>query len=186
MDRRVWLLVATFAALALAFGTGGFSAAELDRGVSVAVVDHEDAFVGLADPGSQGTRPDWPDEWSPREEPVTVENQRVALFGVYNRFGDTTLRVTARVPDGTSPDVSAVSTTHVAPRRTGLVSGTVDCGQLSGRSHHEVDLTVVVDGTDGGFHGTIDYTVTVLCASAGKTPETSPSTTDNTTETTAD
>lgn len=48
MHRRVWLLVAAFAALSLALGTGGFSAASMDRGVNVAVVeDPADGYVGL-------------------------------------------------------------------------------------------------------------------------------------------
>jgi hypothetical protein len=54
MRRRVWLLVGALAATTLIGGTGSFSAASMDRGVSVNVADHEDAYVGLADPGGVG------------------------------------------------------------------------------------------------------------------------------------
>ena len=48
MHRRVWLLVAGLAALSLALGTGGFSAAELERGLTVNVVDDPaDGHVGI-------------------------------------------------------------------------------------------------------------------------------------------
>jgi hypothetical protein len=45
----VWLLVGALA------GTESFSTASMDRGVSVNVADHEDAYVGLADPVAHGT-----------------------------------------------------------------------------------------------------------------------------------
>jgi hypothetical protein len=47
MRRRVWLLVAVLTALLLAFGTGGFSAAQVDRAVQVSVAEDPNGYVGI-------------------------------------------------------------------------------------------------------------------------------------------
>ena len=171
MNRRTWafLAIAIVAAGSLTLGTSGFSAAEIDRAVSISVADGQaSGFVPLADPGAQGTHPapEWVTDRSQlRENPVTVEDQHVPLFVVHNRF-ETPMDVDARVVRGGLTDVSDIDSRSLDPGETGVVSGTVACGGYAGPA--TVDLTVTAATQSVTAH--IDYQVTVVCASQTPTP----------------
>jgi hypothetical protein len=101
---------------------------------------------------------------------VTQNDPTARLFVVRNGLSDGELRVTARDGDNGEVDLLDVETELVGPT-TGpqAVSGTVDCpANVHGPAR--LDLTVVVDGPDGGLHAEIDYPVTVVCASDASTP----------------
>jgi hypothetical protein len=165
MNRRVWLLVAALAALSLAMGTGGFSAAELDRGVSVSVAEDEHAFVGLADPGAHGEGAYWMPPKHNGETPVTKNDQTTRLFVVRNAFTNEQIRVTAH-GGGDSAATLLHAETEWVGAITGpeAVNGTVECPGPPNNGPTQLDLTVVVDGSDGGLHAKIEYPVTVVCA----------------------
>jgi hypothetical protein len=173
MHRRVWLLVAAFAALSLALGTGGFSAATMDRGVHVSVADHEHAFVGLADPGAHGTHPSpsWihgKDNRLMSESPLQQGEGLTRLVVVKNRFGRTSLDVHARGTDSGDVRLTWSSNTTLHPHDVGVVKGTVDCEGETGPQ--KLDLTVTAEAVDGSLTASIDYPVTVVCASEASTP----------------
>jgi hypothetical protein len=174
MHRRIWLLVAVFAVLALTLGTSGFSAASIDRGIAVNVADDEDAYVGLADPGAHGNHPDWmPPEYS-AETPVTENDSTARLFVVRNALGEGQLRVTARNADDDGVTLVDAETAWVeASTGPEAVSGTVDCPE-GVHGPVRLELTVVADAADSAFRAEIDYPVTVVCATAEPTPTTTP------------
>lgn len=168
--RRTWLLLlaALVVAGALTAGTSGFSAATLDRDVSVTVSDdHRDAFVPLADPGEEGPVPAWVDDADRlREEPVRGQDQRVRLFVVYNRF-ETTMHVDTEVASAEVAEVAEVDSVSIEPDESDVVHGDVDCGGYAGPA--TVDLNVTATTRDTTAH--ITYRVGLVCASGTPTPE---------------
>lgn len=173
VDRRVWLLVALVAAGTLVTGTTGFSAAEVDRGVTVTVADdHAGGFVPLADPGAHGTHPApwWVEDRSRlRGDPVTAGDPRVGLFLVHNRF-PTAMDVTARFDGGEVERVSDLEPTTLERGETGVVAGTVDCGTHRGPG--AVFLNVTVSAESLSAH--VGYRVTVVCAGQSAPGEPAP------------
>jgi hypothetical protein len=168
--RRTWplLLVLVVVAGALTAGTSGFSAAALDRNVSVTVSDdHREAFVPLADPGEEGPPPAWVDDASRlREEPVRSQGQRVRLFVVHNRF-ETPMDVDAQVVRSEVGDVDDVGSVALRPDESGVVHGDVDCGGYAGPT--TVDLNVTATTGEATAH--ITYRVGLVCASPTPTPD---------------
>jgi hypothetical protein len=154
MHRRVWLLVAAFAALSLALGTGGFSAAELDRGVSVSVSDPGNAIVSLYDPGAPNP-PMWvPDQYH-AEPTVTGSDDTVPVVVVYNRFEGTDLTVDVEQQDGIT--LTGATETEVAVGQHAPVTGSIDC--VGGESN--LGLNVTADGDS--MQASIEFDVTVDC-----------------------
>jgi hypothetical protein len=162
MRRNLLLLGAAVVVLALTVGTGGFSAAELERGLSVSVSDSDSALVSLYDPGDTNP-PDWAPETATEEPTVTDADDRVPVVYVHNRFEEQTLRIDLE-PE--SSDVLTDTTpVTVGAGRTEAVPATVDC--VGG--DREVTLTVVAEGD--GMSARIDFPVTVDCrAPATTTP----------------
>jgi hypothetical protein len=161
--RAVWLLLGAVSVLALVVGTGGFSTAAVDRGVSIAVADHDRALVSVWDPGGASAEP-------PRyqgEDPVTPEGTRVKLVVVENRFdaGPIDLRVTERAASPVSVDGSyeGLASGEVAP-----VVADVDCDGHHGRT--EVPLTVHATAVNGEFESEIRYDASVVCPDPTPTP----------------
>ncbi|MFC7177137.1 hypothetical protein [Halosegnis marinus] len=165
MARRLALAVVAVAAVAVfASGAFGFTSATVDRGVSVAVVDDESAFLGLQDrtvecreiPGS-GTQPDESCADTP-------------LLRVTNQFASemTVTRVSIETSDGTS--VRAVDDgldldDDLAVGESGVVRA--DVSGVCDPSGNEVD-TVTLDvtlgvETDGVDATRYDKTLTVTC-----------------------
>lgn len=184
MHRRVLLVVIALAALGLVAGTGGFSAASMDRGVSVTVVDHDEAYVALYDPGSGGTagRPVWlqGSTESPHESPVTSDDERTRLFIVANQFADHTIQVDGSVPGDSAPAVSAIDPVTLAPDEVGSVTAVVECPSVQQEVYYTLDLTVTVDGEGDSVSAEIEYPVTVVCA-ADQPPTPEPTDTDGST-----
>jgi hypothetical protein len=172
MHRRTWLFlaVAVVAAGALTLGTSGFSAAEVDRPVSVSVADDQaSGFVPLADPGAGGTHPapEWVDDPSQlRETPVETEGDRVPLFVVHNRF-ERPLTVDTQFVWGELDDVSDVETVTLEPGETRAVDGSVDCGSHDGPRMVELNVTASTQGVTAN----ITYRATVDCAVSTPTPQ---------------
>jgi hypothetical protein len=143
------------AASALILGSGGFSAAQVDRGVSVSAADHDEAVVSLWDPGAE--RP--PDHAG--EDPVTGSETKVLV--VQNRL-DEPIHVTVTDREGSLVDVagsvdevdSRLGHDPVVP-----VEATVDCRGYHGEQ--SVPLLVEFRTTDGTVGGEIRYDATVEC-----------------------
>ncbi len=175
MHRRTWLFlaVALVAAGSLTLGTSGFSAAQVDRSVTVSVADDQaSGFVPLADPGAGGTHPApaWVDDPSQlREEPVTAADDRVPLFLVHNRF-DRPLTVDTRFVWGELDDVSDLDSVSLEPGETSVVTGSVDCGGHDGPRMVELNVTASM----GGMTAHITYRVSVVCAVQTPTPTPEP------------
>lgn len=163
MDRRVWLLVAAFAALALAFGTGGFSAAEIDRGVTVNVVDDPaEGYVGieyLADPVTV--------TYGSNDRQGEDPRHSVHLLTLRNNLDDP-VRFTVTVEDPTSapPKLSGDADSYELGGATGVArGGTVHLSVpvvCAGDTDRETwALQVTADW--GGVVGELTRDVTVEC-----------------------
>ena len=155
--RLLWLTLGALSVSALVLGTGGFSAAVTDRGVSVAVADHDRALVSIWDPG--GPSPEPPAH--PGEDPVTPNDTRVKLLVVENRIDGTTLdlQVSARADSPVSVDGS---NDGLGSGNTAAVFADVDCNGHTGRV--DAPLTVEATATDGGFHSVIQFDASVVCS----------------------
>jgi hypothetical protein len=170
MDRRVWLLMATFAALALALGTGGFSAAELDRGVQVSVVEDGDAFVGIHSQDSI-TIP-----YGSNDEQGNDGGAEVQLMTLENNFGEPmTFDVTVHDPTSTPPNLGQGSDGYDSftldatdgPRG---VSFPVVCAAAGGSETWTVSITA----RSPGVTAEIDRSVTIECVKQNGESESTP------------
>lgn len=155
MSRRLWLLAALSVVAMLTIGSGGYSSASMDRGVSVGVAGHQDAAVSLWDPGAHGD--------VPHEDPVTATDSRTTLFLVQNRFPDTAIDVTARVAE--APPGVRVTAIETASLPAGVptrepIRGTVHCGGQHGPTRVLLDVTA----SGSGLRASISFPVTVVCA----------------------
>lgn len=166
VSRLIWLLVVALVVPALVVGTGGFSAATLDRGVTVSVADHDQAAVSLWDPGARDdhSTADVPRDWL-REDPVTDDDPTTTLVVVKNRLGHS-IDVTASAVDAPAGvTVASVEAVTLEPGDVGRVDATVDCGDRTGGVQAPIDLRVHADGE--GFAADIDYQVHVVCGAPG-------------------
>ena len=119
--RRLLMLGAAVAVLASVGGTGGFSTANADRGVQVAVVDDEQAYLGI------------------ESENVTGETWNVT---VTNRFPDgATAEVTVEVGDRTD------STTLGAGASERLTLTGVACGATANLTASAGDGSVAIEAS---------------------------------------
>jgi hypothetical protein len=158
MARRVWLLIAAVAALALVTGTGGFSAAQMDRGMTVNVAADGEAYVGLYDPGAAHP-PTWATAY---RDGSATSNGTVPLVAVRNQFAGTDLTVTVRsARPGRAPVGIDTRQATLGWGEQKVIMTDVNCtGQKK-----PVKLTVVATGEDRGLHAEISHTVWVPCQS---------------------
>jgi len=120
------IALAVLAGTGLLLGTFGFSAASAERGVSVAVVDDENAMVGYQ-----------------ASDRLAPEGQRVDLVTVTNRLpGD--VAVTDVTVDADSFAIKDLSEPTLSPGTTAVVSGTVDC--TPGETE-TVEVSVTLEGS---------------------------------------
>ncbi|WP_439027431.1 hypothetical protein [Haloarchaeobius sp. DT45] len=121
--RRVSLVLALAAAVALTSGTTGFSAVEADRSVQVSVVGDDEALVGYATP-----------------ESLAVEDgDRVTLLEVENRLGAPLHHVAVEVATGGGVTVAVDSRPGaVGVGQVRRVTAEVTCEEAA-------SATVVVD-----------------------------------------
>lgn len=164
--RLLAALLGLVVATSLVFGTGGFSAASLERGVEIGVApDHGQAIISLWNPGDEpgSTQMDTANQ-------VTADGDGVPILVVKNRFSDS-VDVTVRAHEGS---VVAIEGSHdnLAPESMVTISGEVDCQSVSGVT--DVPLVVSVNSRDGSFAGVIDYSTTVHCS-----PPSDPTATDS-------
>jgi hypothetical protein len=171
--RLVWVALIAAAVAGLVYGTGGFTAAEVQRGVSVSTAPHDEAFLTLYDPGA-GSDGDRPTVFAGTlgEEPVGPGGDRVRVLLVANRFPGTaplSLDVDGRAvesPRGTSvSDVEGPS--GLRRGDYGWVRATVDCGSHRGPTPIGFELTAVGDG----LSVVVEYEATVVCIAP---PDTKP------------
>jgi hypothetical protein len=163
--RVLWAALAVASVSALVFGTGGFSAATVDRGVSMVVSDHDRALVSIWDPG--GPTPEPPSYAG--EDPITPNDTRVKLLVIENRFRDQALDVRVTERSG-SPVAVDGGYDGLSPEQIAPISADVDCNGHHGRV--DALLTVEATAVDGGFESTIVYDASVVCPA----PEPSPTT----------
>ena len=130
MRKRSWLLLLALALVVGVTGTGGFSAAEADRNVAVAVTDDENAYVGY----------DAPEDVSLN----TTAEDETALLTVTNRL-HTPIEITNVNVEPASANVTVEKPTgEFDPGDEKTVSLT-DCEEDTGET---VYVTIEVEGTD--------------------------------------
>jgi hypothetical protein len=154
--RLVWAALVVAAVTTLVLGTGGFSVATLDRGVTMAVSDHDHALVSVWDPGGDSPEP-------PRyagEDPVTSNDTTVRVLVIENRFTDETLDV-AVTERPESPVAVEGSHDGLGPGDVAPITAEVECNGHEGRV--DALLTVEATAVGGGFEGEIDYDASVVC-----------------------
>lgn len=165
MRRELLLTLTAVVVLSLAVGTSGFSAAQLERGVSVSVSDSDAALVALYDPGEQN-----PPSWVSGEaasEPDPSQDGETPVVYVRNQFENKMLTVSLEPDSDTIRDAESVRLDSGA---TAPIHADVDCvGDTE-----NVPLTVVANGH--GVTTRIEFTVTVDCHAPTETPTPSDST----------
>jgi hypothetical protein len=155
------MIVLACASLALLVPTGSFSAASVDRGVSVSVAEHENAMVSIWDPG--GSSPDPPKPFR-GENPVTPNSEFLTVIVIQNGVDDP---IDVSVTSTADSSVSVHGTiSDVHPGDVVPVQATVDCNDVSERAAVTVPLRVHVETDDGSFESTIRYDVRIVCAGA--------------------
>lgn len=179
--RLIWATLGAVVLSALVFGTGGFTAASIDRPVAVTVSDHDRALVTLWDPGAGGEGPPPQTIASAGlngEDPVTSDGQTTRVVAVQNRFTDRVITVDATVEE--SPPGVAVGPfdpVEVGPGDAAALNAPVDCGDRDG----PVDVTLEVTASNDQFTGVISYEATVVCATPDPTPTPDEASTTTTT-----
>lgn len=143
--RHASLALAVVVLVAFTVGTGGFSSATVERGVTIAVADDEQAYLGIA----------------PVNVTVTSGNE-TRLFTLTNRFG-TNLTIDAQVND-TSENMN-VAAVDMPNRLGGGVSGPVNA-TVACDENATGTVTVRIDASGAGVEVTMERRVTVECIAA--------------------
>lgn len=176
MTVRVRHVLLVLSATCLVVGSGAFTAASVERGVSVSVADDEDAYLGLDVPeevtvaggewvtGSGASTPAAAGErqsnGAGNSEQAGLRRQTVALFEVTNRFSasvDVDVSIESRPG---VPNVESVSPAEdVDPGATASVTAVVTCPS----GHPEKDLTLYITAEGHGVSVEMTRTVTVTC-----------------------
>ena len=158
MKRRHFILsLGGASAGAMTIGSGAFSSAEMERGVTVSVVEDDSAFVGYdnaSDPkGHKHVTDDGPIDL------VTVENRfanevnlSVSKFSVTPESGDypdidpDSLKLSGKdeSPDDEPVDLGPGESVDLGPSESGTIRGTVVCNGNSERA--AVAVTIRVEG----------------------------------------
>lgn len=173
--RRLAAVLAVVAVALLSTGSGAFTAAQLDRGMEVNVVEDEEAFLGVEelDPTLNYVDVDGGAD-SEGEEPsegaqVTLDSthEDVELLRLENRFGDIELTaIEARISgDGAGePDVlgEPSAAEPLSSGDSGLVTVDVECPEVPGETASET-WEVTVDAEGSGVAVELTRSVTVTC-----------------------
>lgn len=176
MTVRVRHLLLVLSATCLVVGSGAFTAASVERGVSVSVADDEHAYLGLDIPEevtvdggewATGTGENTPAAADERQsngagnaERAGVRQRTVTLFEVTNRFS-VPVDVDATVESRSGvPKVESISPAEdVRPETTEPVTAVVTCS--AGPPEKDLTLYVTASGEDVSVEMT--RTVTVTC-----------------------
>lgn len=167
MGRRVWLLVAVAMVSMVALGTGGFGATTMDRPVSVPIVDDpSEGFVGILGPDGPVVL-DYGSNDPKGRDPGATGHRSPTLLTLQNNLDSTvTYEVDVRGDEPTPPDlqgqpyfVDSGDARTVAER-----GGVVDLkASIVCAAQESETWTVHVVVEQGGFEGTVDHEVTVVC-----------------------
>jgi hypothetical protein len=191
--RRLLLVAGLGLALALVVGSGGFTGVSADRGVTVAVADDSNAYLGLDVAGRAGTVRVQPGRGQP--------NTGVELLGITNRFpaetvevavefeqgGDRRVTRLALVVDGTTVDSAGegnpasggasdstdrtgpasgrLAEASLRPGQAGAVHAAVDCTRQRGATT-PVEFTITATGP--AVDAELDRALTVVCQPRSK------------------
>jgi len=157
---RLLAVVGVAASLVLvAPQTGAFTSATVDRSVSVAVVDDENAYLGI------------------QQSPVSVtgsQSSEVVLLTLTNRFQkplDITVRVTARTTDRRPTVARASGPATLDAGAEASVTAVATCANSTATEQS----TVSISASGDGVLVTADRTVTVDCVGPAATPPTQAS-----------
>ena len=169
--RHLILTLGGASAGAMTIGSGAFSSAQAERGVSVSVVDDDHALVGYDSPSDEA------------DGKAVTDGERVDLVTVENRFADgaelsiedVTLDVTP--DDGEYPKVTEV-TYDDGTFRSGdseTIEGTIECAGGGERATVELTVRVAGEGVSAELFGDTEtrrfeivcYDVTTYSAESG-------------------
>lgn len=166
-------VVLAFAAVSLAVGTGAFSAASADRGVEVAVVDDEQAMLGI-DGGPHAFR---------------NGNEVRELLTVTNRFSESvTVTIEIDEPGGKSPKLMSggARTVALSPGDSHTIDPKIQCSSTGGTALPRSETwNVSVTAEGDSVHVDTEAELEVVCTGEGKGQGESGSPERTTTEGTA-
>lgn len=177
VERGRLLAVAAALAVAATVGSGGFTSVAADRGVSVAVADDGEAFLGV----------------DTRDLSVDNGNHHVTLIDLTNRFpGEPTVESVrvhdTRIVEQRGPGAAGASNGNAIPNVRGVhgttgdnlaIEGTVVCGnggQSGGRDAPQAVVAVdfVVDAGEVTVEMTREVEITCAGQPPGETGATGP------------
>lgn len=152
------VVLAVVALSGLLVGSAGFGSASAERGVSVAVVDDDSAYVGY------------------ESSDLTVnDGDRVPIVTVSNRLFDDVVVTDVTV---SSESVTFANLSHptLAPGESAVIEGTVDC-QPGDAETVEVTVTLEGAGVIASIYGdTVTREFDVTCEETTSTDETNQTT----------
>ena len=154
--KKLSMSLAVIAVLSLVMGGLGFSSVSAERGVDIAVVDDEHAFVGYQSEDCEGVE----------------SGENITLVNVTNRF-HTDVDVENVEVTSNNPDVSFKSPTkprEIEPGDSGIIEAEVDTCRPTSSAKVTATITVVGNGINATIFGegeTVDREFLVEC----KAPE---------------
>jgi len=158
----LWSALAVVLVAALAFGTGGFTSASMDRGANIGFAPNDQALVSVWDPGAGGTTE--PPEF-PGEDPIQQDETASKIIVVKNRLSSNIdLQVTDRT--GSSIDVDG-NYANLAPGEIAPIEAAIDCNGHTGSTNALLTIRASTDG--GEFTAIIPFKTTVVCLHPPKT-----------------
>lgn len=158
--RRLVLLSLAVASLALAAGTGAFTAMSADRGVDVRVADDDSAYIGIE-----------------KETPtITAGTSTEILMTLENNFPDSSVTVVDFEATISNSKSMVNNVTDSWSGGSGEVSAEINCSQPRTESL-TFDINIV---TDGGVSVSLTRSVKITCTDLTPT-ETATETETNTT-----
>ena len=192
--RRLLLVAGLGLALAAAVGSGGFTGVSADRGVTVAVADDSNAYIGLDVAGQVGTVRVQPGRGQPNAgvELLGITNQlpaeTVELAVEFDQRGDRRVTRLALAVDGTTVDSAGdgnpasggasdstdrtgpasgrLAGASLRPGQEGAVRATVDCTRQRGAT---TPVEFTSSATGPAVDAELDRALTVVCQPGSET-----------------
>lgn len=144
MRRQIGFVLIVLVALLSIVATGGFSTAEAERGITVAVVDDDEAYLGYDEP----------------DHTVEVNGtETVTLVKVTNRFPHdlTELATTVRAGDPVSVDNVNDNVGTISSGDTAAITGEITCSRAGSTATVIVDVTASSSETEVTLDGDTTY-----------------------------
>jgi uncharacterized membrane protein len=138
--RRLAAVLAVVAVALLSTGSGAFTAAQLDRGMEVNVVEDEEAFLAV-------------EELDPRLEAdvnSSTDHADVELVRLTNQFAEQDLTVEVDINEGSNgPDATSEPTAEsISSGETETVTAAVECPAGASSEDWTIDITAEGDGVE--------------------------------------